>query len=97
MIGINFLPNYCDELVTYISTKFTSKIQYFSFWHFLGDSVVLWKKGERVLTAGPIHVRKDFRLNLVEANSLKIENVHVSDTGNNCLIYLVYVKRFLIC
>ena len=42
---------------------------------------MLWKKGERVLTAGPIHVRKDFRLNLVEANSLKIENVHVSDTG----------------
>ena len=52
---------------------------------------MLWKKGERVLTAGPIHVRKDFRLNLVEANSLKIENVHVSDTGNNCLIYLVYI------
>ena len=64
---------------------------------------MLWKKGERVLTAGPIHVRKDFRLNLVEANSLKIENVHVSDTGINWLIdsvcnirlfVKVYIKFF---
>ena len=56
---------------------------------------MLWKKGERVLTAGPIHVRKDFRLNLVEANSLKIENVHVSDTGNNWLINSIFIKRLL--
>ena len=55
---------------------------------------MLWKKGERVLTAGPIHVRKDFRLNLVEANSLKIENVHVSDTGKTIgwQIYFIWIN-----
>ena len=74
-------------------TQFAPKTwQFVSLSLFIGDSVVLWKKGERVLTAGPIHVRKDFRLNLVEANSLKIENVHVSDTGNNWFIYLTYSK-----
>ena len=48
---------------------------------FTGDSIVLWKQGERVLSAGPIQVRKDFRMTLVEAASLRITNVHVSDTG----------------
>ena len=43
---------------------------------------MLWKQGERVLSAGPIQVRKDFRMTLVEAASLRITNVHVSDTGN---------------
>ena len=47
----------------------------------IGDSIVLWKQGERVLSAGPIQVRKDFRMTLVEAASLRITNVHVSDTG----------------
>ena len=52
------------------------------FYDITGDSIVLWKQGERVLSAGPIQVRKDFRMTLVEAASLRITNVHVSDTGN---------------
>ncbi|CAB4068956.1 unnamed protein product [Lepeophtheirus salmonis] len=48
----------------------------------LGDSVVLWKRGDRVLSAGPIQVRKDYRLTLVEASSLRITGVDVADTDN---------------
>jgi len=48
----------------------------------LGDGTVLWKQGERVISAGSIQVRKDYRLTLVEANSLRITNVDVTDTGN---------------
>lgn len=50
---------------------------------------MLWKQGERVLSAGPIQVRKDFRMTLVEAASLRITNVHVSDTGT-FITYLYY-------
>ena len=46
-----------------------------------GDGTVLWKQGERVISAGAIQVRKDYRLTLVEANSLRITNVDVTDTG----------------
>ena len=55
------------------------------FYDIPGDSIVLWKQGERVLSAGPIQVRKDFRMTLVEAASLRITNVHVSDTGNRSI------------
>lgn len=49
---------------------------------FPGDSTVLWKQGERVISAGPIKVRKDFRITLVEAASLRISQVDVKDKGN---------------
>lgn len=49
--------------------------------HIVGDSVVLWKQGDRVITAGSVQVRKDARLKLVEASSLRITGVDVSDTG----------------
>ena len=49
---------------------------------FAGDSVVLWKKGERVISAGDVKVRKDARMTLVEAASLRITGVDVADTGN---------------
>ena len=49
---------------------------------FAGDSIVLWKQGERVISAGPIQVRKDFRFALVESASLRISEVTVADTGN---------------
>ena len=49
-----------------------------------GDSshtTVLWKQGERVITAGAVKVRKDARLSMAEASSLKISGVGVADTG----------------
>ena len=50
--------------------------------YFKGEGTVLWKQGERVISAGPIQVRKDERLKLVEHNSLRITDVDVSDSGN---------------
>ena len=37
-----------------------------------------------MLSAGPIQVRKDYRMTLVEAASLQIRSVDVSDTGKHC-------------
>ena len=48
---------------------------------FSGDNTVLWKQGERVISAGMVQVRKDARLTLVEASSLRITGVDVADTG----------------
>ena len=42
---------------------------------------MLWKQGERVITAGAVKVRKDARLSMAEASSLKISGVGVADTG----------------
>ena len=55
-----------------------------SFTSSAGDSshtTVLWKQGERVITAGAVKVRKDGRLSMAEASSLKISGVGVADTG----------------
>ena len=65
-----------------VSSRLISYLAHQIFYDIAGDSIVLWKQGERVLSAGPIQVRKDFRMTLVEAASLRITNVHVSDTGN---------------
>lgn len=55
---------------------------YYHAFTFKGEGTVLWKQGERVISAGPIQVRKDERLKLVEHNSLRITDVDVSDSGN---------------
>ena len=56
---------------------------YFIYFPFSGDSIVLWKQGDRVISAGPIQVRKDYRFALVEAASLRISEITVADTGKN--------------
>jgi len=62
---------------------------------FSGDGIVLWKQGERVISAGSIQVRKDYRLTLVEANSLRITDVDVTDTGIiHTKLYYKYVDTF---
>ena len=68
--------------VDQVSSRLISYLPFQILYNITGDSIVLWKQGERVLSAGPIQVRKDFRMTLVEAASLRITNVHVSDTGN---------------
>ena len=55
--------------------------------HFSGDGTVLWKQGDRVISAGAIQVRKDYRFTLVEANSLRITDVDVTDTGTDSFFY----------
>ena len=49
---------------------------------------MLWKQGERVISAGNVQVRKDARLTLVEAASLRITGVDVADTGKLSGLYL---------
>ena len=46
-----------------------------------------------MISAGSIQVRKDYRLTLVEANSLRITDVDVTDTGTYFYVvkYVVYV------
>ena len=67
---------WADNFVPFITILFSTP---------QGEGTVLWKQGERVISAGPIQVRKDERLKLVEHNSLRITDVDVSDTGNTCL------------
>ena len=62
-----------DNFVPFITPGFYSNA---------GEGTVLWKQGERVISAGPIQVRKDERLKLVEHNTLRITDVDVSDSGN---------------
>ena len=64
---------------------------------FSGDGIVLWKQGERVISAGSIQVRKDYRLTLVEANSLRITDVDVTDTGIiHSKLYYKYFDTFVV-
>ena len=63
---------------------------------FAGDSshtTVLWKQGERVITAGDVKVRKDGRLSMAEASSLKISGVGVADTGEERATLFVIVAQ----
>lgn len=52
-----------------------------TFYRFLGDATVVWKQGDRVLSAGKVMVRVDDRFTLVEAASLRISDVDVADSG----------------
>ena len=49
-------------------------------------------QGERVLSAGPIQVRRDSRMSLVEAASLRIKDVDVADAGETGLRLIIRVK-----
>ncbi|XP_023336645.1 limbic system-associated membrane protein isoform X2 [Eurytemora carolleeae] len=52
----------------------------------LGDNTIVWRQGERVISAGAVKVRKDARMNLVETNfspnNLEIQNLQLLDAGN---------------
>jgi hypothetical protein len=54
-----------------------------------GDATVLWKQGDRVISAGPVQVRKDARITLVEAQNLRISGIDVADTGQTNLDVLL--------
>ena len=42
-----------------------------------------------MISAGSIQVRKDYRLTLVEANSLRITDVDVTDTGTYFYVHSI--------
>lgn len=47
----------------------------------LGDMILMWKQGRRVLTAGELMVRRDARLRL-EGTNLVISKLEAEDAGN---------------
>lgn len=46
----------------------------------LGNMILLWKKGTRVLTAGVVKVRRDHRIKL-EGTDLQISKIESDDAG----------------
>ena len=47
----------------------------------LGKFVVLWRKGDRILSAGKLLVRKDGKVKVTEKYDLKISDIEESDVG----------------
>ena len=47
----------------------------------LGKFVVLWRKGDRILSAGKLLVRKDGKVTLTEKYELKLIDIDESDAG----------------
>ena len=48
----------------------------------LGKFVVLWRKGDRILSAGKLLVRKDGKVKVTEKYGLKISDIEESDVGD---------------
>ncbi len=46
-----------------------------------GESTVIWKEADRIISAGDILIRKDRRLSIVDGFSLKIDNLRERDAG----------------
>ena len=86
-----YLPSEWESLELRKTIKFLKVDKWFPLFILLNSSLslagdsshttVLWKQGERVITAGSVKVRKDGRLSMAEASSLKISGVGVADTG----------------
>ena len=47
----------------------------------LGKFVVLWRKGDRILAAGKLLVRKDGKVKVTEDYDLKLSDVEEGDAG----------------
>ena len=51
--------------------------QYF----FPGESTVIWKQSNRIISAGDVIIRKDARLSLNDGFSLRIDGLREEDEG----------------
>lgn len=52
---------------------------------FAGDSIIVWKQPDRIISAGLSLIRKDVRMSLLEHSQgihLQIRNLNVDDAGN---------------
>jgi len=47
----------------------------------LGDSSIIWKESNRIISAGKIIIRKDDRLSLMDGYDLRIDNLEETDSG----------------
>ena len=59
----------------------------------LGDMILMWKQGRRVLTAGELMVRRDARLRVTGYHGLVISRVVGADRG----VYSCQVCRGQVC
>jgi len=51
----------------------------------LGDSIIVWKQPDRIISAGSSMIRKDVRMSLLEHSkgiNLQIRNLNIDDAGN---------------
>ena len=53
-----------------------------------GENIVIWRKGERVLFAGDLRVRRDLRFDVLN-NDLVIKESHIEDSGD----YVCEIER----
>ena len=56
----------------------------------LGESNVIWKESNRIITAGDIIIRKDDRLHLQNGYNLRIDDLREQDTGE----YVCEIETF---
>ena len=57
---------------------------------FLGESNVIWKESNRIISAGTIIIRKDSRLRLENGYNLRINDLMESDSGE----YVCEIETF---
>lgn len=57
---------------------------------FPGESNIIWKESNRIITAGKIIIRKDSRLHLENGYNLRIDDLKESDTGE----YVCEIETF---
>ena len=56
-----------------------------AYFYFAGDSIIVWKQPDRIISAGLSMIRKDVRMSLAEHShgvNLEIRNLNVDDAGN---------------
>ena len=71
---------YCIKfLIKLIS--FNGHFLQFIFCYFSGESNIIWKESNRIITAGTMIIRKDSRLHLENGYNLRIDNLKESDSG----------------
>lgn len=56
----------------------------------LGESTVIWKQSNRIISAGPVIIRKDPRLSLEDKFNLRVDDLKESDEGE----YVCEIETF---
>ena len=60
------------------------------FFYFTGESNIIWKESNRIISAGTIIIRKDSRLHLENGYNLRIDNLQETDSGE----YVCEIETF---
>ena len=68
-----------NNIVQWFSKFTRKKTNFFKF--FSGDSSIIWKESNRIISAGKIIIRKDDRLSLMDGYDLRIDNLEETDSG----------------